>query len=103
MFKVYHDTKRDASENHPKNRVFLRCNFENLSRKNTEEAMVFREFPGNLSTQQWIIALARPEKDPIILPSLFPGGFMAEKPTPRERFRYWFDNRFSGGPLVLIG
>ncbi len=28
---------------------------------------------------------------------------MAEKPSWRERFRYWFDNRFSGGPLVLIG
>ena len=28
---------------------------------------------------------------------------MSEKPTPRERFRYWFDNRFSGGPLVIIG
>ncbi len=28
---------------------------------------------------------------------------MAEKPSLRERFRYWFDNRFSGGPLVLIG
>ena len=28
---------------------------------------------------------------------------MAEKPTFRERFRYWFDNRFSGGPLVIIG
>jgi len=28
---------------------------------------------------------------------------MSEKPTFRERFRYWFDNRFSGGPLVIIG
>jgi voltage-gated potassium channel Kch len=28
---------------------------------------------------------------------------MSEKPTLRERFRYWFDNRFSGGPLVIIG
>ena len=28
---------------------------------------------------------------------------MAEKPSLRERFRYWFDNRFSGGPLVIIG
>ena len=27
---------------------------------------------------------------------------MSEKPTRRERFRYWFDNRFSGGPLVII-
>ena len=27
---------------------------------------------------------------------------MPEKPTLRERFRYWFDNRFSGGPLVII-
>ena len=27
---------------------------------------------------------------------------MSEKPTLRERFRYWFDNRFSGGPLVII-
>ena len=28
---------------------------------------------------------------------------MSTKPTFRERFRYWFDNRFSGGPLVIIG
>ena len=28
---------------------------------------------------------------------------MAEKPSWRERFRYWFDNSFAGGPLVLIG
>ena len=28
---------------------------------------------------------------------------MPEKPSLRERFRYWFDNRFSGGPLVIIG
>ena len=28
---------------------------------------------------------------------------MSEKPTLRERFRYWFDNRFSGGTLVIIG
>jgi voltage-gated potassium channel Kch len=28
---------------------------------------------------------------------------MYKKPTLRERFRYWFDNRFSGGPLVVIG
>jgi ion channel POLLUX/CASTOR len=28
---------------------------------------------------------------------------MSDKPTLRERFRYWFDNRFSGGPLVIIG
>ena len=28
---------------------------------------------------------------------------MSEKPTLRERFRYWFDDRFSGGPLVIIG
>jgi len=28
---------------------------------------------------------------------------MSDKPTFRERFRYWFDNRFSGGPLVIIG
>ena len=28
---------------------------------------------------------------------------MSEKPTLRERFRYWFDNRFSGGSLVIIG
>lgn len=28
---------------------------------------------------------------------------MSEKPKLRERFRYWFDNRFSGGPLVIIG
>jgi ion channel POLLUX/CASTOR len=28
---------------------------------------------------------------------------MPEKPTLRERFHYWFDNRFSGGPLVIIG
>jgi ion channel POLLUX/CASTOR len=28
---------------------------------------------------------------------------MSERPTLRERFRYWFDNWFSGGPLVIIG
>jgi voltage-gated potassium channel Kch len=28
---------------------------------------------------------------------------MAEKPGFRERLRYWFDNSFAGGPLVLIG
>jgi voltage-gated potassium channel Kch len=28
---------------------------------------------------------------------------MSDKPTRRERFRYWFDNSFSGGPLVIIG
>ena len=28
---------------------------------------------------------------------------MPEKPTWRERLRYWFDNSFAGGPLVLIG
>jgi voltage-gated potassium channel Kch len=28
---------------------------------------------------------------------------MPDKPSQRERFRYWFDNRFSGGPLVIIG
>ena len=28
---------------------------------------------------------------------------MSDKPVLRERFRYWFDNRFSGGPLVIIG
>jgi voltage-gated potassium channel Kch len=28
---------------------------------------------------------------------------MSGKPTLRERFRYWFDSRFSGGPLVIIG
>ena len=28
---------------------------------------------------------------------------MTEKPSLRERFSYWFDNRFSGGPLVVIG
>lgn len=28
---------------------------------------------------------------------------MVQKPTWRERFRYWFDNSFAGGPLVLIG
>ncbi len=28
---------------------------------------------------------------------------MAQKPSARERFRYWFDNSFAGGPLVLIG
>jgi len=28
---------------------------------------------------------------------------MSDKPTLRDRFRYWFDNRFSGGPLVIIG
>jgi len=28
---------------------------------------------------------------------------MAQKPSWRQRFRYWFDNSFAGGPLVLIG
>jgi ion channel POLLUX/CASTOR len=28
---------------------------------------------------------------------------MVNKPTLRERFRYWFDNQFSGGSLVIIG
>ena len=28
---------------------------------------------------------------------------MVQKPSLRERFRYWFDNTFAGGPLVLIG
>jgi ion channel POLLUX/CASTOR len=28
---------------------------------------------------------------------------MVDKPSLRERLRYWFDNRFSGGPLVVIG
>ena len=28
---------------------------------------------------------------------------MPDKPTLRDRFRYWFDNRFSGGPFVIIG
>jgi ion channel POLLUX/CASTOR len=28
---------------------------------------------------------------------------MSTKPTLRERFRYWFDNEFSGGSLVIIG
>jgi voltage-gated potassium channel Kch len=28
---------------------------------------------------------------------------MPEKPTWRERLRYWFDNSFAGGSLVLIG
>ena len=28
---------------------------------------------------------------------------MAVKPTLHERLRYWFDNRFSGGPKVIIG
>ncbi len=28
---------------------------------------------------------------------------MTQKPSRRERFRYWFDNSFAGGPLVLIG
>jgi voltage-gated potassium channel Kch len=28
---------------------------------------------------------------------------MPEKLTLRDRFGYWFDNRFSGGPLVIIG
>jgi len=28
---------------------------------------------------------------------------MTQKTTVRERFRYWFDNRFSGGPKVIIG
>lgn len=28
---------------------------------------------------------------------------MAQKPSWRARFRYWFDNSFAGGPLVLIG
>ena len=27
---------------------------------------------------------------------------MAQKPSWRARFRYWFDNSFAGGPLVLI-
>jgi hypothetical protein len=27
---------------------------------------------------------------------------MAVKPTLRDRLRYWFDNRFSGGPKVLF-
>jgi voltage-gated potassium channel Kch len=27
---------------------------------------------------------------------------MKAKPSLRERFRYWFDNRFSGGPKVII-
>ena len=28
---------------------------------------------------------------------------MTVKPNLRERFSYWFDNRFSGGPIVIIG
>jgi voltage-gated potassium channel Kch len=28
---------------------------------------------------------------------------MTDKPTFRERFRYWFDNTFSGGPRIIIG
>ncbi len=28
---------------------------------------------------------------------------MAQKPSWRQHFRYWFDNSFAGGPLVLIG
>ena len=28
---------------------------------------------------------------------------MTKRPSWRERFGYWFDNRFSGGPLVVIG
>jgi voltage-gated potassium channel Kch len=28
---------------------------------------------------------------------------MVQKPSWRESFRYWFDNSFAGGPLVLIG
>ena len=28
---------------------------------------------------------------------------MVQKPSLRERFRYWFDNSFAGGPKVLIG
>jgi voltage-gated potassium channel Kch len=28
---------------------------------------------------------------------------MQRKPSLRERFRYWFDNRFTGGPLAVIG
>src|SRR5450756_2268233 len=28
---------------------------------------------------------------------------MTQQPSRRERFRYWFDNSFAGGPLVLIG
>jgi ion channel POLLUX/CASTOR len=28
---------------------------------------------------------------------------MAQKPSWRARFRYWFDNSFAGGPLVMIG
>jgi len=28
---------------------------------------------------------------------------MTQKSSWRERFRYWFDNSFAGGPLVLIG
>jgi voltage-gated potassium channel Kch len=28
---------------------------------------------------------------------------MVKKPSLRDRFRYWFDNRFSGGSLVVIG
>ena len=27
---------------------------------------------------------------------------MAQKPSLQQRFRYWFDNSFAGGPLVLI-
>jgi hypothetical protein len=32
-----------------------------------------------------------------------PEAAMTEKPTFRERFRYWFDNTFSGGPRIIIG
>ena len=28
---------------------------------------------------------------------------MVQKPSWRDHFRYWFDNSFAGGPLVLIG
>jgi len=28
---------------------------------------------------------------------------MVDKPSWRQRFHYWFDNSFAGGPLVLIG
>src|SRR5450759_420812 len=28
---------------------------------------------------------------------------MTQQPSRRERFRYWFDNSFAGGPLVMIG
>jgi hypothetical protein len=36
-------------------------------------------------------------------PSAPNGGHTAEKPSLRDRICYWFDNRFSGGPLVIIG